>query len=114
MSLIVKIMCATRGNDGHPRHGHRILADVQEVNFIEPTHARGPQVEVCFRRATDATPPERQVFALYGNVYVMNEGGKTITSFEVSGAPELGMPETAYVSWADIHKDEDPPHQPPA
>lgn len=104
MSLIVKIMCANRGNDSHPRHGHHIYADVKEVWFNEPTGARGPQASIIMQRATDATPEERIVHNLYGNVYVMNEDGKTLSSFEVTGSAQLGMPEEAFRSWDDVDK----------
>lgn len=114
MSLIVKIMCASRGNDAHPRHGHHIYADVKEVWFSEPTKMRGPQAVLIMRRATDATPEERVVHNLYGNVYVMNEAGKTLSNFEVSGSGQLGMPDEAFRSWDDLSREEPttPPPEP--
>jgi hypothetical protein len=87
MSLIVKIMSAQRGNDGHPRHGHRIFAEVREVEFQEPTEHRPPTVHLTYRRATDASPEETNSVALFGNAYVMNEAGRTISSFEVCNPP---------------------------
>jgi len=107
MSLIVKIMCAARGNDAHPRHGHRLLANVQEVEFIEPTTARGPQLAVTQLREPGATTDHREVFSLYGSVYVMNEAGKTISAFEVSGDGELGVPDVVYRSWSDLAREEE-------
>jgi hypothetical protein len=92
MSLIVKIMCADRGNDGHPRHGHRLFANVQEVEFEEPSNYHGvprcAHVHLTFKRETEAAPEVTTSIALMGNVYVMNEGGKTISSFDVA-PPQL-------------------------
>lgn len=89
MSLIVKIMCAQRGNDSHPRHGYRVFANVQEVEFEEPSNLhgqeRGAHVHLTFRRDTEAAPEETTSIALTGNVYVMNEAGKTISTFELAG-----------------------------
>ena len=102
MSLIVKIMCANRGNDSHPRHGHRLFADVKEVDLIEPTELRGPQLSIVFRRTSQAEPEDRRVLNLYGNVYIMNEAGKTISSFDVSNSGQLGMPAEAFGDWDRI------------
>lgn len=85
MALIVKIMCANRGNDAHPRHGHRLFAGVQEVEFEETDRENRtlPVIHMTFTRETEATPEVTTTVALRGNVYVMNEAGKTISMFEV-------------------------------
>lgn len=113
MSLIVKIMCANRGNDAHPRHGHHLYSDVKEVWFNEPSEARGPQAILVFKMATEAEPVDRLVHNLYGNVYVMNEAGRTISSFEVAAGRDLGMPMEALRSWDDLHAEQEAAAPPP-
>lgn len=90
--LVLKIMSAVRGNDDHPRHGHRVISGVAEVGFREP--------KVNVARALGGGPKERATMTyrfagsdeaiaepLAGNVYVMNEAGRTISRFEVASPP---------------------------
>lgn len=90
--LIVKIMCANRGNDDHPRHGHQIFSGVKEVDFYEAFRGdekRPPSqagVYLIFERESEGTPADVTHIPLDGNVYVMNEAGRTISCFE-AGRP---------------------------
>lgn len=77
--LILKIMCAVRGNDEHPRQGYHLIAGVTDVEFFEGTELTPPSVH--FTRAHG--DEESVITPLVGNVYVMNEAGRTISRFEV-------------------------------
>lgn len=84
MSLILKVMNGSRGNDAHPRAGYRLLAGVKEVIFREPAgEAVKPSAFIWLHGAEEAL-----VLNLDGSAYVMNEAGRTVSYFEVGVAQQ--------------------------
>lgn len=84
--LILKIMSADRGNDEHPRHGYQIITGIRRVWFQERNGEHRARLVVDFANE------ERDEWDLDGNVYVMNEAGKTISKFEVHAPADLEGP----------------------
>lgn len=78
MSLIVKIMSAENLADDDTRKSYQLLTEVAYVSFC-----RNPGAPIaCVSFSGDGAEDGRLVeYALEGNVYVMNENGKTISSF---------------------------------
>lgn len=83
MSLIVKIMSGCNEPDDHTTSTYRLLTGVLSVNFTRDDHGLA-YAELLFDTSDDT-----ETFELSGNVYVMNESGKTISSFgsAVPGTP---------------------------
>jgi len=79
MSLIVKIMSAENAPDADPCKGHILAADVRHVVFDRDTAGRAWAAIWRPGDSLDEAAPER--FAVTGNAYVMNEAGRTISSF---------------------------------
>lgn len=84
MSLIVKIMSGEDLADSDTRKAHTLLVDVKSVDFVR----RGGALAVVTFNDLD----EPVEYALDGNVYVMNEAGKTVSSFGCA-SPDLGVTE---------------------
>ena len=85
--MLVKIMGAEDAPDDDSRKTFRILADVIDVDFVRsPEHPHLAQVRVLFGRP--GTPGE--TFEAPGNVYVMNDNGKTVASFGSAPIPKDG------------------------
>ena len=87
--MLVKIMGAEDAPDDDSRKTFRVLADVIDVEFIRVTAPDYPypaQVRLLFGRP--GTPGE--TFDVPGNVYVMNDNGKTVASFGSSEIPKDG------------------------
>ncbi len=76
--LLLKLMGPENCPDDDSRKTHRILSDVVAVNFHRNP---APMAVVTFK------DDETHEFDLDGNVYVMNENGKTVSSFGVAHAP---------------------------
>jgi hypothetical protein len=77
MSLIVKIMSAEDLADDNTQKSFQLLTGVKFVEFHRRPGA--PVASIVF-----SDEPEASEFCLKGNVYVMNESGKTIGSFGVA------------------------------
>lgn len=97
--LIVKIMSGENLPDEDPRKAHHLFSEVCEVHFMPPrteapvaelmkglmaayepkTVERPASVFINFGPARE--PAEFFFNGEFGNVYVMNEAGKTISSF---------------------------------
>lgn len=75
--LIVKIMADINRRDDDPRAEHTLLTDVQNVDFrrCEEHPGFNHKIEIDFKNGDNITR------LLAGNVYIMNEAGKTISSF---------------------------------
>lgn len=100
--LIVKIMSPEGTNDTDPRKGFALHAGVIEAHFErrgdgtnpDPRTHTQPWLTLRFSRKTDDREVDDAIsFEPLGNVYVMNEGGKTIASYGV--APIIYADETA-------------------
>lgn len=91
--LIVKIMSAEDTHDTDPRKSFALHAGVIEAHFerrgdgtsANPRDHKQPWLTLRFSRKTDDREVDDAIsFEPSGNVYVMNEGGKTIASYGVS------------------------------
>lgn len=91
--LIVKIMSPEGTNDTDPRKGFALHAGVIEAHFErrgdgnsdDPKTFTQPWLTLRFSRKTDDREVDDAVsFEPLGNVYVMNEAGKTIASYGVA------------------------------
>lgn len=80
--LIVKIMSGEDCPDADARKAHRLITGVTSVVFAHTE--KGGDMTVNY--AGD----DEEEFTLTGNVYVMNEAGKTISSFTPSGPVVAG------------------------
>lgn len=85
MPLVVKIMSGENGPDCDTRKSYKLLSDVTSVEFGRDDEPKRASLFVWFKG-----DPQPEVFYPLGNVYVMNEAGKTISSFGV--APLEGEP----------------------
>lgn len=82
MTLIVKIMSGENLPDDDTRKSYTLHTGVASVEFHRRPGA--PVAAMCFG---DAIVPLE--FPLEGNVYVMNEAGRTVSSFGVSPPPAV-------------------------
>lgn len=87
MPLIAKIMSGENVPDDDPRKSHRLFEGLREVHFERKVDGTP---WVTLRRSgfhldgeDDATSFEPK-----GNVYVMNEAGKTVSTYGVARLPE--------------------------
>ena len=96
MSLIVKIMSAENIPDDDPRKGYSLYPDVTGVHFFRQDGSdmagEGAMVRLYVREPikTAMVPgfcENEKVAHVTGNVYVMNENGKTISSFGAAPYP---------------------------
>ncbi len=73
--LIAKIMLAHTGNDEHPRAIHQIITGFREYKFVWSEDNRQHHLDLIY-----GVWPDQQTRTIWlrGNVYVMNEAGKTI------------------------------------
>lgn len=83
--LIVKIMSGEDTADTDSRKTHRLFAGIADVEFNRQGEGDQPVVHMRFKREFRDDEPEVVTIAFTGNVYVMNEAGKTISAF--SAAP---------------------------
>lgn len=81
--MLVKIMGAEDAPDDDSRKAFQIYSDVIGVAFDrdDPDH---PQVRLRFSKG------EPECFEVPGNVYVMNDNGKTVASFGGASIPKDG------------------------
>lgn len=79
--LTVKIMADIFPRDDDARCEHKIIAHVLGVDFrkCEQSPAATHVAELVIDKSE-----ERTVIPLWGNVYVMNDAGKTISQFHPS------------------------------
>lgn len=92
MALIVKIMNDPQhAASDRPTAGYRILADILEVGFREATFGDAARIDLVYKRETEMAPEIVTTIYPQGNVYVMNEAGKTISSFVVPGPSSFTM-----------------------
>jgi hypothetical protein len=79
MALMVKLMSAEDTPDTDSRKAYELFTDVLKVEFNRGEGGEA-YMDLLFRDSEDV-----ETFDVPGNVYVMNENGKTISSF--GGAP---------------------------
>ena len=75
MALLVKMMSDEDTEDADTRKAHTLFVDVVHINFERGVSGLG-YMNLRFK---DSEDPE--TFEVVGNVYVMNENGKTISTF---------------------------------
>lgn len=75
MALLVKMMSDEDTSDADSRKSHRIFTDVVSVDFSRGEGGEA-YMDLTFKDSEDS-----EVFDVVGNVYVMNENGKTISQF---------------------------------
>ena len=80
--MLIKIMADDRLPDGDPRKKFTLIADLVQIAFV-----RGPRIQ--WRRADGSCGED----ALSGNVYVLDEFGKTMDRFIVD--PLMAPPPAA-------------------
>lgn len=96
MSVIVKIMGGEDAPDSDTRHTYKLFTDVVKTEFVR--EGDEAHVWLWFREdhrvgevyASGVSEPER--FMLDGNVYIMNNDGKTISSFGPAPIPGVEVP----------------------
>lgn len=76
MPLIIKMMSSEDAEDADTRKCYELFTNVVNVGFNRDGPSKVPVMVVIF---ADADDPE--AFEVTGNVYIMNENGKTISSF---------------------------------
>lgn len=82
MSLIVKIMSGEDVPDDDPRKQFRLFAGVREAHFSRrPTGKANISLQFTQNREEGCS------FDVDGNIYVMNEAGKTIATYGCSPIP---------------------------
>ena len=107
MTLIVKIMSAEDTADSDTRKTHRLFAGVDDVEFGRQGPDEPPVVHLRFKPEFRDAEAEVLTIALAGNVYVMNEAGKTISSFGcapivyAAGEPTEAVPATPRREWTE-------------
>lgn len=74
MSLIVKVMSDESIPDEDSRKVHRVYSDVERVHFVR--QANGVTSAILTTKNDEILE-----VVLNGNCYIMNENGKTISSF---------------------------------
>lgn len=79
MSLIVKIMSPENAPDDDSRKGCILAADVRHVAFDRD--GRGAPWIYLWRAGDNLQEPAPERIGFSGNVYVMNEGGRTVSTF---------------------------------
>lgn len=91
MSLIVKIMGAENAPDDDPRKTFQLHTGVIATAFLRRSENEpdAPPASVCltFEPRSPVNEPWTGTFPVHGNVYVMNEAGKTIASFGAAPIP---------------------------
>src|SRR2546428_127771 len=83
MSFIVKMMSAENLADDHPHKAFRLFAN---VDFFEPVKGEDGEVAGLYlglshHHRIDGSEVNPVFLNVVGNVYVMNENGKTVASF---------------------------------
>ena len=79
--MIVKLMSAENLPDDHPSKGCRIVDKVHDVNFHKiPTGESALTISYATPNSGGASAIDETI-TLQGNVFVMNESGKTIQAF---------------------------------
>lgn len=76
--MILKLMGPEHAPDSDTRKTYRLLSGVIAVDFGRHEHCSAAYADVTFNDS------ETERFTLDGNVYVMNDTGKTISSFGVA------------------------------
>lgn len=89
MTLIVKLMIGDGVADDDTRAGHRLLTGVTGVRFDRHPET-GAVAELTFASG------EQTTYTAWGNIYVMNESGRTVSSF--SPEPLPGSPVSKWPS----------------
>lgn len=75
MALLVKMMSAEDTPDTDSRKAHELFTDVIKVEFTRGSNGEA-FVHLLFKDSED-----EEIYDVTGNVYVMNENGKTISHF---------------------------------
>lgn len=75
MALLVKMMSAEDTPDTDSRKSHELFTDVVKVKFNRGAGGEG-YMDLLFKDSEDV-----ETYDVTGNVYVMNENGKTISHF---------------------------------
>lgn len=90
MSLIVKIMGAENAPDDDPRKTFQLHTGVIATAFLRHSENEPDapaSVVLTFEPRAPVNEPTTGTFPVHGNVYVMNEAGKTIASFGAAPIP---------------------------
>lgn len=92
--MYLKIMSTENAPDGDSRKTYRFLANVDAVNFVRVNSEEdGPKVGAfAFVTFTDGT---RESFDVEGNAYLLNDTGKTLSSWGSASIPEDAYPAAA-------------------
>lgn len=93
MSLIAKIMSDENAADEDSRKAHRLITGLTDIQF-----ERYPD-QSCSIHVMRAGEDDYEEIAVHGNVYVMNENGKTISSF---GSAPLDFQHTIFIDGRPI------------
>lgn len=96
MSLIVKIMSGENAPDDDSRKTYQLHTGVMSVAFLRGSENEPDApaaIVVTFEPRAPLNEPTTGTFAVYGNVYLMNEAGKTISAFGSAPLPtEVNRP----------------------
>jgi hypothetical protein len=91
--LIVKMMSAEDAPDEDTRKTYRLITGVIDARFERDEEAGGPVMYVWYSSPDEDRP---STFCISGNVYIMNEAGRTISSFGASEIPKVANPPTPH------------------
>lgn len=80
--MYLKMMGPEGLADSDSRKTFRVMAHVADVEFIRNAGREPCEASVLYDDG------QRETFALTGNVYVLNDQGKTVSSFGIASAPE--------------------------
>lgn len=80
--MIVKCMSNDNAPDDDSRKTYSLYSDVKHVEFV-----RKDGEPDCAIAVVDFNDGESRELYCYGNVYVMNDAGKTVSSFGVAAVP---------------------------
>lgn len=76
--LIVKVMSGCDRPDDDARKSFQLFAEVKDVDFVRDDDDESQAIAVL-RYGSNLS----ETVEVYGNVYVMNEAGRTISTFSV-------------------------------
>lgn len=87
MTLTVKMMGPEDAPDSDTRKTFRVWSDMSGVDFSRPD-GKTPIMRIAYKEIQDNDVVESiEDFEVTGNVYVMNEAGKTIATFGPANIP---------------------------
>jgi hypothetical protein len=91
--MIVKFMSDENAADDDSRKTFRLLSGVKTVEFVRGVYTKGSGFgPMAVMYMEDGSYHEESI---RGNVYVMNDSGKTVSSFGIAGLPPENAAESA-------------------